>query len=266
MSVELTKSRNQLNSVGTLLKQKKIQAAVIAMYEGLLGILRCKLMAREKKELAELIEKNVYILNNNQQLREVYPILLEYKPGNEKKLLSQLKEIIDVLQEDLANEAQKQLAELERKKQESLKKAKKLLEEKEIDQADRIFQQLIKEFDKDFKLKIDISDSLIDAEEYKKAIEYLKLAYKDNPQSVHIFNRLGMALRKLGRFAEAEKAYLQALKLNPKDEYLYFNIGRLYLESKDWEKAIQMAKKALELNPQFEQAQKMLSFVQKKLK
>ncbi|WP_457571397.1 tetratricopeptide repeat protein [Desulfovulcanus sp.] len=266
MSAELTKARQKINSIASLLKQNKIFAAVNAMYEGVSTALRCQMMPAEKKELSNIIEKNLFLLNNNAKLREIYPILIEYKPGQEKKFLSVLKELLEMLEEDIADDAQKKLAELERQKQKSLAKAKKLLEQKKIDEAKQIFKQLIEEFDKDFQLKIDISDTLINAKEYKRAIQYLKMAHEDDPESVHIFNRLGMVLRKLGRFADAEKAYLQALKLDPNDEYLYFNMGRLYIDSQDWEKAAQMAQKALKLNPQFEQAKKMLSFIQKKLK
>ena len=260
-----TKCKQKLLSVPRLLKQNKIQAALTTMFEAVQDMMRAKLLVSEKNEFKTILEDTIYYINNNQKLRQIYPVIIEYKEGEERQLLSQLKEIIDLLQEKLSQTAKEQLADLEKKKKCSLAKAQELIHEKSIDQAEQIFQQLIKEFDKDFQLKIDISDALIEAQEYKKAIKYLKLAHKDNPKSVHVFNRLGTILRKLGKYDQSEKAYMQALKLDPDDEYLYFNVGRLYIDSQNWEKAAQMAQKAVNLNPQFKQAKKMLSFVQKKL-
>ena len=261
-----TRCKQKFISVSSLLKQNKIQAALTCVFEAVQEMMRANLLTGEKNDLRQFLQDSLYYLNNNQQLREIYPVVIEYHEGNEKQLLAQLKEIIDLLQEKLAREAKEQLAALERKKKKSLATAQDLLQKKSIDEAELIFKQLIEEFDKDFQLKIDISDILINAQHYKRAIKYLKLANKQQPNSVHVFNRLGMILRKLGKYEQSEKAYLQALKLDPDDEYLYFNVGRLYIDSQNWEKAAQMAQKALNLNPQFEQAKKMLSFVQKKLK
>ena len=260
-----TRCKQKFISVSSLLKQNKIQAALTCVFEAVQEMMRANLLTGEKNDLRQFLQDSLYYLNNNQQLREIYPVVIEYHEGNEKQLLAQLKEIIDLLQEKLAREAKEQLAALERKKKKSLATAQDLLQKKSIDEAELIFKQLIEEFDKDFQLKIDISDILINAQHYKRAIKYLKLANEQQPNSVHVFNRLGMILRKLGKYEQSEKAYLQALKLDPDDEYLYFNVGRLYIDSQNWEKAAQMAQKAVNLNPQFKQAKKMLSFVQKKL-
>ncbi len=261
----LNKARSKINSLNSLLKQGKPLAGVMAVYEAIQTYLSSSLMQSEKKEFAELVEDAVYKLNSNKELRELYPILLEYEPGKEKELMGYLREIIDTLQEEVTQAAQKSYAELEKKKQEDLKEAKGLINQEEKEKADTIFRRLEREFEGDLDLKIEIADIWLNAEEYQKAIEHLKQAYKDNPQSVHIFNRLGVALRKQGKVEDAEKAYQHALKLTPKDEYLHFNLGRLYLENKMWEKAIKSAENALSLNPEFKEAEKMQNFARKKL-
>ena len=260
------KCKQKLLSVPGLLKQDKIQAAITSIFEAVQEMLRASLLVAEKKDLRQFLQDSLYYLDNNQQLRQIYPVIIEYKEGEEKQLLSQLKEIIDLLQEKLSQNARQHLADLEKQKRASLTKAQELIQEKNIEQAEQIFKKLIEKFYNDFQLKIDISDALINAQEYKKAIKYLKLAHKNKPDSVHVFNRMGMILRKLGKYEQSEKAYLQALKLNPDDEYLYFNVGRLYIDSQKWDKAALMAQKAVKINPGFQQAKKMLLFVQKKLK
>ncbi|WP_028574299.1 tetratricopeptide repeat protein [Desulfonatronovibrio hydrogenovorans] len=264
MSNEITKARKNLNSVSSLLKQNKILPAVNAFYDGLLTYLKGNLLQNEKKEFADLLDKTVYLVNSHPKVREIYPILLTFESGKEKELVENLRELLNAMQNSLADNAKDTLAELEKRKRESLAQARQRLDEKDIDNAQAIFKKLVRDFDKDFELKIDITDLLINAQEYQKAIEYLKLAYKDNPGSVHIYNRLGMALRKLGRFEDSEKAYQQAIQIHSKDEYLHFNLGRLYIDAGKLTEARLCAEKALKINPDFDQARKMLNFTMNK--
>ncbi|MFO7727873.1 MAG: tetratricopeptide repeat protein [Desulfonatronovibrio sp.] len=265
MSIELTKARQNLNSVSSLLKRDKILPAAMAFRDGLTTYLKGNLLQSEKKEFADLVDKTLYLLNNHPKIRENYPILLALEPGKEKELLENIRELINALQADMTDVAKESLKELEKQKQKALAEAKSHLKDNDIEKAEAIFRKLVRDHEKDFDLKIDITDLLLDAEQYQKAIDYLKKAYKDNPESVHIYNRLGMALRKLGKFDDAEKAYKQATKLHPKDEYLHFNLGRLYIDMKNWDKAMQSAEQAIKINPDFEQARKMLTFTRKKI-
>ena len=265
MSVELTKARQNLNSVSSMLKRDKVLPAATAFHDGLVTYLKGNLLQNEKKEFSDLLDKTLYLLNSHPKIREVYPILLTFEPGKEKELLENIRELISSLQSNLTDTAILSLEEMEKQKKQALAKAYNHLKNKESDKADVIFRKLVREYSKDFELKIDITDMLINAEEYHKSIDYLKMAYKDNPGSVHIYNRLGMALRKLGKLEDSEKAYMQAVKINSKDEYLHFNLGRLYIDMQNWQKAMQSAQKAIKINPDFEQAKKMLSFTKNRL-
>ncbi|EFI35865.1 Tetratricopeptide TPR_2 repeat protein [Desulfonatronospira thiodismutans ASO3-1] len=265
MSAELNKARKNLTNIPSLMKQDKLLAAVTALQEGLTTFLKGNLMQSEKKEFLEMIDRSLHALNSNQALRQVYPVLLKLEPGKEKELLQNVRELQSALQEEMTSEAKESLAEMEKRKTDTLEKARSLLKEGQQDKADASLRKLVREFTDDFDLKINIADILISAEAYEKALDYLKMAYRDNPRSVHIYNRLGMALRKLGRFEDSEKAYSQALKITPQDEYLHFNMGRLYMDMQQWNKALHSAYKALEINPDFEQARKMLHYSQKKI-
>ncbi len=266
MSIELTRARQNLNSISSLLKRDKILPAASALHDGLVTFVKGKLLKSEKQEFSNLLERNLSLLNNHPGIRQVYPVLLILEPGKEKDLLENLRQLMSVLESEMSENALESLQELDRKKKQALSEAQALLSKKEMDAADQIFKRLIRDFQEDFELKIEIVDLLLEAEQYLKAIDYLKHAYRDNPGSVHVYNRLGMALRKLGRFPESEKAFSQAVKIQPRDEYLHFNLGRLYLDMQDWHKAMHSAQKALSINPDFEQARKMLKFALNKTK
>ncbi|MEE8483905.1 MAG: tetratricopeptide repeat protein, partial [Nitrospinota bacterium] len=72
--------------------------------------------------------------------------------------------------------------------------------------------------------------------------------------NVHIYNRLGIALRKQGKWFDAVEEYKKALKIDPKDEVICFNMGKAYIEGGKNDEAIDSFKKALKINPNFKEA------------
>ena len=81
-------------------------------------------------------------------------------------------------------------------------------------------------------------------------------------ESVHVYNRLGIALRRKGRYLEAIEEYKRAVKLDPEDEAIYYNMGRAYLEADRKRDAISSFKKALEIDPNFKECKEMLEKVE----
>ncbi|MCG8529870.1 MAG: tetratricopeptide repeat protein [Desulfovibrionales bacterium] len=81
----------------------------------------------------------------------------------------------------------------------------------------------------------------------------------------HMFNEFGIMLRKNKMYDEALQFYSRAQKLTALDEHLLYNIGRVLIETKEYEKALVMLKKALEVNPGFEEAAKLAAMLEKKV-
>lgn len=73
-----------------------------------------------------------------------------------------------------------------------------------------------------------------------------------------VYNRLGIALRKQGKWEKAIKEFTRAIKIDPKDEVLYFNIAKAYLDGGMKPEAAQSLKNALGINPDFEEAKEEL--------
>ncbi|MFW5792197.1 MAG: tetratricopeptide repeat protein [Desulfohalobiaceae bacterium] len=264
MTKELNQIRSKLTSIKRLLKQDKAIAAATAFHEALQLYLRASLMPHEKQEFQQLIEDAVYHFSAHEPLKQLYPVAISYEPGNEKALAAQARELLEELQHSVTEQAQQQLADLEKQKRIRLEKAQAHLDHDEVEQAAAIFEQLNLDFAKDVPLKVDIAERYLKAGLFLEAIRYLKLALEEDPGALHILNRLGMALRKTGRFEEAEKCYREMLEKDPRDEILFFNLGRVYLDWQQWEKAAATADHALQINPEFQEAAKMLAFARKK--
>lgn len=77
----------------------------------------------------------------------------------------------------------------------------------------------------------------------------------------HLFNDFGINLRKNKMFSESLEYYLRALKLSRKDENLYINIARVYLEIKDIPHVLEFIGKALAVAPQSEIALKFQTWL-----
>lgn len=263
MSNKLITARKKLSSVSTNLKKGKYMPAVQAVHDALLIMLRESLMKSERSEFENLLHKVAYALNSDTNLRKVYPLVIDYAPGKEKAFLDAMVELLRLLQEKMNEEAQQDLAAIEARKRMELENGQKALDAEEFDKAKAIFDKLISDFG-DVDLKADIADRYLKAERYPEAFSLLDDALKDDPNAIHLYNRIGMVLRKMKDFETAEKYYLKALTICQDDEYLIFNLGRLYFDWKKWDKMANAAERALGINPNFGEASKMLAFAKKK--
>jgi tetratricopeptide (TPR) repeat protein len=68
---------------------------------------------------------------------------------------------------------------------------------------------------------------------------------------LEIFNKLGIALRKQGKWKEAITEYFKAMKIAPKDPVLHYNLAMALMEGKEYREALKQLKKALKHDPDF---------------
>ncbi len=265
MSADILKAKKQLGEVNMLLKQGKLLAAVANLHESVGFILKAQLMKHEMQSFTEALDKAAYLLSNDRGLQKIYPLQIRYKPGEERELHSSLYALLGFLQDNLAEEANSHLAALAEFRNNQLALARTLLQQDETTKAQQVCNRLIDAARTDTELKITVADIFLEFGKYDEALEYLKAAYQDNPESAHVFNKLGMVLRKSGRLEEAEKFYIQALERQAHDEVIYFNLGRVYLDMKLWKKAISAADRALAINAEFAEARKMKLFAAKQM-
>ena len=72
-------------------------------------------------------------------------------------------------------------------------------------------------------------------------------------EDIATFNRLGLLLRRAGKWQEAAAEYQKAISVTPNDENLHYNLAMAYLEGRDNEAARASVLKALALNPSLPQ-------------
>jgi tetratricopeptide (TPR) repeat protein len=89
----------------------------------------------------------------------------------------------------------------------------------------------------------------------EQAAEELFLQAIDaSPQDAHLYNRLGVSLRRQQKHQQALESYQKALKLDPDNEKVHFNLGVLYFDLGEKDKALRAFRKAVSLRPDFTEA------------
>lgn len=99
--------------------------------------------------------------------------------------------------------------------------------------------------------------------EHRRAIEEAEKAIRIDPDFGNPYNDMGVYLIELGREDEAV-AYLEKAKAAKRYccyQFPHFNLGRIYLKKKLYEKARDEFEKALEFDPAYEPAQAGLEFL-----
>ena len=72
---------------------------------------------------------------------------------------------------------------------------------------------------------------------YLRAIKYLEQSNQIEPGKPNTLNYLGFALRKTGNFEDAEKFYLEGLKIDPEHIGINEYLGELYISTDRLDKA-----------------------------
>lgn len=105
----------------------------------------------------------------------------------------------------------------------------------------------------------EIAEELLKIGKPELAETYFRHSLLKHVDTINIYNRLGIALRRQGKWKEAIKEYETALTIDSQDGGLYFNMAKSYLEGEDREKAEKYFKKALELSPDLTVAKEELA-------
>lgn len=82
-------------------------------------------------------------------------------------------------------------------------------------------------------------------------------------ENKHIFNELGMELRRMKMYDQAIDYYTKALSIAQDDENLFFNVARAYFEKGEIKKSAAYLQKALKLNPNVTEFKQLALMIKK---
>lgn len=178
-----------------------------------------------------------------------------------KMYLEPLKKIVDFFREKQNHEARLEyLEKLERLSPLNVERKVEIgeihLNQGQAERADHYFQEAVKVSSKQAKdmvdtIKLSIAEAWMQskpeqAERYFREVVESKAVL--SPSDVHVFNRLGIALRKQGKWEEAIKEFKKVLNVAKDVDIIYYNIGMAYMEGKRFREAHDAFDKALCIN------------------
>jgi len=124
------------------------------------------------------------------------------------------------------------------------------LEAGSLDHALAAFDRALQRQPKFIPAMLDRGDTLARMNRTNEAIAQVHAAEKLAPDSAEVQIRLGDILQGAKRYQEAEKAYLKAISLVPKNPLAYNNLAwMLVVSNGDSKRAVELASKAVQLAP-----------------
>lgn len=142
-----------------------------------------------------------------------------------------------------------------------LEMGKLFLKAGDTEKGERALQLAMKNAEHNADIHTEVGEVYLASGDETKAAAAFSNSININ-ESVHVYNRLGIALRKKFQYEEAFKVYLKAIKMEPENEVLFFNMGRLRMEQEMYGEAAEYFKKALAIDPEFAECKDMLKKTQ----
>jgi len=143
------------------------------------------------------------------------------------------------------------------------------LRKKEYNSAEFEFQSSLKLDEKHVRANFGLAKLHIEKgedEEAKKVLDRLtniEALFED--ENKHVFNEVGIDLRRMKMFDQALDSYQKALEINDQDPILNFNMARALIDKKQWKPALASLDRALELQEDFPEALKLARILRAKL-
>ena len=104
-----------------------------------------------------------------------------------------------------------------------------------------------------------LANALVEQGEETSAIGFYYKALVLNPKLVQAYHRVGEVLSRQGKHKQAIKFLMQGINQNPQDAESFYLLGQQFESIKDWDSAVKIFSKVLQLEPQFPGASQKLN-------
>ena len=146
-------------------------------------------------------------------------------------------------------------------KTELFNQAMKLHDEGKFDEADEIYQSVLKDDSDNFVANYFHGCVLSEKSQFKEAITYFKKSLNSNPNNYEANNNLGIAYKNLKEFEDSKKYFLKAISIDKNDFKAYFNCANLYFDEKQYDLAINFFEKTIACNKNYREAHHRLGVI-----
>ncbi|HOJ52850.1 MAG TPA: tetratricopeptide repeat protein [Syntrophales bacterium] len=224
-----------LNESNFLLTRKNLYSSIVKFREALEKILHTPMLPADERDIKNMVNEFQYRLASSRVFYECYgPV--SFRDNDLETTLDFLKQLIQVKEDEIKEEMER------------AKKAQESQGERETFPQAEAVRILIEKGDYELAREL-IGDN-------EDLLSYI----------VDYYNERGIAARREGKYDQAISEFRKVVSICPDDEGLFYNLARAYIEKKEWQAARETMEEALELNPDFKEGKKLLSFIEDSMK
>lgn len=145
-----------------------------------------------------------------------------------------------------------------------IEEGEKAFENGDLDEAEAQFIKALMIDEKNIDANYGLGEVYSEKKEFNKLKSVLDTLLGESEAFTYEFrqkfNRFGISLRKNGHYDESIRYYEKSLEVVDNDENVYFNLARVYYEKGMGDECVANLEAALNLNPEFMEAQKFLKY------
>ena len=134
------------------------------------------------------------------------------------------------------------------KKKQLLKKALEYHHSGDLNSADDIYLEILKNDKNDFDANHLHATILSQNKKYAQSINFFSIAYELQTPTCELLNNYAIALRNLRAYTECEKMLLEAIDLDKNFPNSYINLSNCYMSQNKYKDAINILEKSIELD------------------
>jgi tetratricopeptide (TPR) repeat protein len=262
MSGELPLICEALQKVAADLKKDDFVAAAHAVRNGADALTHIPMTGAAYGEIEMLLVNACDRMQSTPALADIFPDGILYVPGEEHNLSALMGRLLHSAGQRDNNVGPEKSAST---RDELLARARAALQAGNENDARNEIAVLADLYPQDGELYLETGTMFLDFALIDDAVAHLLKAAALLPDSAGVLNTLGVTLRRMRRYKESEQYFLRAVQAASGDQNLFFNLGRLYLDTGEWRKAAECAEKALTIDPSFSAAGKMRAFAERRL-
>ena len=118
-----------------------------------------------------------------------------------------------------------------------------------LDQAKKLYEQVLRSDQKNFQIHLLLGILNIQDKNYKQGIIHLSNAEKIDEKDITLLMNLAIAFQNLNNFSKAVSYIKKVLRLDPSNSDAFNNLGNIYKDAMQEDKAVEAFDSAIKLNP-----------------
>ncbi len=128
-------------------------------------------------------------------------------------------------------------------------------------QASSFLQKAYAQNQHDLEILVKLGYVMAMQDQNEQALTYYKKALQLEPENSSLCKKIASVYRNLKQYGKAKELLERSIALDSTDKTTYYNYGNLLVDMNEKDKAVQMYKKALKIDPDFKEAKNEINRV-----